>query len=236
MSWLRVAGRAVAELLVACACPGCGCDAPPGSLCAVCDAAIRAGPLVARQLAEGVPVVAAGGYEGPLRRLLLAYKEHGRRDLRDVLAALLVRNLDFLAATADRIVVVPIPSTRTALRARGWEPVAELARAAAHAAVPPTRVARLLRCRRTVADQAALAATERFVNLAGAYTVSPGMAARFRREQADPPRRTAVLVLDDIVTTGATLGEAVRALRAGGVPVCGAVTVAATRLRRGGTC
>jgi predicted amidophosphoribosyltransferase len=75
--------------------------------------------------------------------------------------------------------------------------------------------------RRPVADSAGLSAAERSANLRGALVVSPCRAEVLRLHR--------VVVIDDLVTTGATLCEATRALAAGGVTVVGAATVAATR-------
>jgi orotate phosphoribosyltransferase len=65
-----------------------------------------------------------------------------------------------------------------------------------------------------------LSAAERAANLANRMRAAPGAAGR------------PVLLVDDIVTTGATLAEASRALRAAGWQVCGAAVIAATKLRR----
>ncbi|WP_242903273.1 ComF family protein [Actinomadura terrae] len=79
-----------------------------------------------------------------------------------------------------------------------------------------------LRQRRRVDDQAGLNATERAANLAGALEVNPRTDMTGRR----------VLLADDVITTGASLAESARALRAAGAEVTAAATVAATPLRR----
>ena len=98
-----------------------------------------------------------------------------------------------------------------------------LARSAARAlAVPgrPVRVLPLLRPSRRVGDQSGLDAAARAANLSGAFEVCRQV-----------PRGTCVVVVDDVVTTGATLAEARRALTAAGIRVHGAATVAATMRR-----
>ncbi|WP_368857742.1 ComF family protein, partial [Streptomyces sp. JJ36] len=95
--------------------------------------------------------------------------------------------------------------------ARGHDPVRRVARAAAAAlrrSGVPARVLPLLRQRRRVADQAGLRAAERRANLAGALEAAPGL----RRLTA----RAALVLVDDLMTTGASLAEAARAVTAGG--------------------
>ncbi|RSN55575.1 phosphoribosyltransferase family protein, partial [Actinomadura sp. WAC 06369] len=77
-----------------------------------------------------------------------------------------------------------------------------------------------LRLRRRVADQAGLTAARRAANLRGAIEVRAPVAGR------------RVVLVDDVVTTGASLSEAARALRAAGAEVVGAATVAMTPRRR----
>ncbi|WP_375494090.1 ComF family protein, partial [uncultured Jatrophihabitans sp.] len=115
---------------------------------------------------------------------------------------------------AGRTVLVPVPSSRRAAAARGGDHVVRLARRAAwQTGVPAMPSLALVR---TVADSAGLSAGERACNMHAAMNA-----------RAAPPGCAAVVV-DDIVTTGATLREACRALVAAGWPVLGAAVVAAT--------
>ncbi len=203
-----------------------GCTAAGGmGLCARC---LPAGPLVQAEI-DGLVTVAAARYEGAVRAALLHYKERGRRDLAGVLGAQLARAVGGLLAERGppdggprgAVVLVPVPSSRRAAAARGGDHVLRLARRAGHRLALP--VPTPLELTRSVRDSAGLGSAERARNLAAS------MAARA------PTRAGAAILVDDIVTTGATLREARRALVAGGWPVLGAATVAATpRLRRGG--
>ncbi|MFG2359503.1 ComF family protein [Streptomyces sp. NPDC048521] len=107
------------------------------------------------------------------------------------------------------VVLVPVPSARWAVRARGHDPVRRMALAAAgelRRTGTPARVAAVLRQRRAVADQAALDARQRLENLAGALEVTAGGGLLLDADR--------VVLVDDLITTGATLAEAARALRA----------------------
>jgi predicted amidophosphoribosyltransferase len=109
-------------------------------------------------------------------------------------------------------VIVPIPTSRAAFRRRGYR-VVELVAARAG-----LRVERLLIHTRRTADQRGLDHASRRHNVAGSLRSRDAAGLR-------------VLVLDDVVTTGATLAEAARALRAAGAEVVGGVTIAATPRR-----
>ncbi|UMG93173.1 phosphoribosyltransferase family protein [Nocardioides sp. TF02-7] len=95
------------------------------------------------------------------------------------------------------------------------------------AAGRPTTVARLLRSRPGVIDQAGLTATERHANLTGSMACPAAVVRRLRSPRAH------VVVCDDVLTTGATAREAQRALEAAGVTVLAVATVAATARRAG---
>lgn len=158
-------------------------------------------------------VCAAGAYEGSLRSALIAYKEHGRHDLAPPLGRLLARAVRAANGPAGTV-LVPVPSTPAASRARGGDHVLRLARLTAGAGGP--RVVRALSFAREVQDSAGLNRADRAANLRGAMTSRP------------PPGPQAAVLVDDILTTGATLREARRALAAVGWTVCGAAAVAST--------
>ncbi|GLX53506.1 hypothetical protein Shyhy01_64560 [Streptomyces hygroscopicus subsp. hygroscopicus] len=192
----------------------------------------------------GLPVVyASAPYAGSVRALLLAHKERGALTLTGTLgtavAGAVRAGLGDPAGTGasargtpstgrptgapagratgtgafGTVVLVPVPSARWAVRARGHDPVRRMALAAAgelRRTGTPARVAAVLRQRRPVADQAGLDARRRRANLAGALEVARGGDRLLAGGR--------VVLVDDLVTTGATLAEAARALREACVP------------------
>lgn len=216
---------AILDLVLPATCAGCG--AVSHAWCPRCAAElVRAGrgpkPLRADPTPRppGLPPVhAAAAYAGVVRTALLAYKDGGRRDLRSVLAPLLVCAVKAADPGGDAV-LVPMPSRAAARRRRGDAPVADLVRVVGE--VTGRAVADMLRPVRPLVDQAGLDTSRRQANLAGAYRA---------RADADLPTGRAVLLLDDVVTTGPTLAEAARAVRAVGAHPVGCATVAATRRR-----
>ncbi len=212
-------------------------------LCPACLAEVSGDPCPRPPTAppRGLPGCWAGAsYEGATRRAILAYKERGRTALARPLATCLAITLTTALGTLTTalgvgefgrpFVLVPVPSSRRAVRLRGHDPVGRLAVLAARRLRSlgwPVTSAPVLAQRRRVLDQAGLSAPQRAANLAGAFGVRR-LAGAGGRALWGRPRPIAVLV-DDIVTTGATLAEAAEALNRAGVPVPLAVTLAATR-------
>jgi predicted amidophosphoribosyltransferase len=231
----------LAALALPATCAACG--ATDRAVCRACRAEVGAalwgdGPRLVRPrpCPEGMPPVWAGAaYGGALGRLVAAYKDDGRRDLRAVLAPLLATSVDaavrgsaaasdVLARDNGPVLVVPPPTSRQARRRRGDAPLLALARAAVDGYAANEVVAGdALRLRRRVADQAGLNARERHVNLEHAIEVHPHWATTVRG--------SVCVLVDDVLTTGATLGEAARALRRDGAREVLAATICATARR-----
>lgn len=209
--WRRAAREAFSLLLpVWCA----GCGAPDEALCGACRALLGT-PPIARVLAGGLEVRSAAPFTGAVARALRAFKE----DSRPALARPLGRALAAAAAALARDVgsadvAVAVPSSREAVRRRGYRTAPLLA---ARAGLRPVR---MLRVARATLDQRTLGRAERSQNLAGSLEAAGRIPSGIR-----------VLLIDDVVTTGASLCEARRALECAGASVVGAATVASTPRR-----
>ncbi|HET7659367.1 MAG TPA: phosphoribosyltransferase family protein [Oryzihumus sp.] len=238
---LRSALGALAELALPRACGGC--TLPGAGWCARCAAEVAGAVHPAGAVAwaptpcpPGMPPAwAAAPYEGALRAALVAWKDADRRDLGQVLVPVLTGALAravvadpvtraVLTAGNGPLLAVPVPSSTASMRRRGDAPLQQLVRRTC-AALDPAGGALLpapaLALRRRVADQAGLGHRARAANLEHAMAVR----GRWRPVVAG----ATCLVLDDVLTTGATLLEAARALRGGGAVHVAVVTVAATR-------
>ncbi|MET1060948.1 MAG: ComF family protein [Nocardioides sp.] len=222
------------DLLTGSACAGCG---DPGRLlCPACGRTLRglAGPVRPTPCPSGLAGCwAAGEYAGLLRALVLGHKEHAQLGLRRPLGELLAGAVAGLTGPSPTpLVLVPVPSRASTVRARGHDATYALtaaAGAALRAREYDAEVARLLRVGR-VRDQAGLDAGARAANLAGSMHCPTGPLRRLARGRP----RGLVVVCDDVLTTGATAREAQRALEASGLSVLGIATVAATRRRSAG--
>ncbi|MFC9884934.1 ComF family protein [Streptomyces libani] len=218
--------RELAGLVLPVDCAGCG--RPRTELCAGCRRVLARDGRGARRVRpwpepEGLPRVWAGApYADEVRAVLLAHKERGALRLAGPLGAVLAGAVRGLRAGGGPLLLVPVPSARRSVAGRGHDPVRRIALAAAgelRRTGTGARVLTVLRQRRVVADQAGLSARQRLANVTGALEVRAG-AGRLLTGRA------AVLV-DDLVTTGATLAEAARAVTASGGRVAGAAVVAA---------
>ncbi len=208
------------------------CETPGRALCPACrDWLPRAGaPAWPTPCPSGLVLpMAAGEYTGPLKALVVAHKERRAlalaRPLGEVLACVVRDLVDVLAAPGTPVGLVPVPSRPAVVRQRGHDPMLRTARVAAarlRRTGTPASVRRLLAPAGRVADQAGLGAEARAANLAGAF--------RARRAGTVGP---VLVVVDDVITTGATARESQRALEAAGHVVAGVAAVAATRRRVG---
>ncbi len=218
-----------ADLLLGSACVGCG--EPGRVLCADCRTELPADAVEAwpTPTPPGLaPPFATGPYDGALRAMVVGHKERRLLGLTRPLGDLLATAVLAAAGPTAPLLLVPVPSRPAAVRARGHDPTLAMTRRAARSLRTMDRdvaVARLLRTRAGVADQAGLDADQRHVNLAGSMTCPAGAVRRHAG------RRAHVVVCDDVITTGATAREAQRALEATGLAVHAVAAVAATRRR-----
>ena len=201
------------DLLVPERCAACG--AGERIVCASCTAALRllSGPLCARC---GAPTAwpverctecagrrlsfvwarAAVAYEGPARTLVAAWKERGRRKLPRIFAGLLLETVP--RPQADVVTFIPADPARG--HWRGGNPAEQLARLVAREWGLPVEA--LLARTRSVLPQRGLSRVERRRNVRGAFSATGAAPS--------------VVVIDDVYTTGATVGAAATALRRAG--------------------
>lgn len=230
--WLRHAGRVLLaprclvcgeagaeglDLCAACttalpwnhpACPCCALPTPHGDLCGQC---LYTPPPVNVTHAAFV-------YGFPLERLVPRFKFHQDLAAGRLLAELMAQGL----ASAERPdALVPVPLHAARLRTRGYDQALELARPVARALGLPLLREVLQRTRPTTA-QTRLDAVERRRNLKAAFAVTPGT-----------PLPGHVALVDDVMTTGATLESAARTLRRAGIARVDAWVCARTPWQRG---
>lgn len=218
---------ALADLVLGARCAGCGVAAL--GLCPDCTTALAGlRPRRAFRPLPGFPAtVSAGEYAGRLRRVVLVTKERGGLSHLPLLGRLLARAVASLVLAGDPVtplVLVPVPTVRARVLERGLDLTAVLAQRAArelHGYGLPVVAAGVVRLAQAPADQVGLGRQDRVANLRGAYRCGGRVPSG------------SVVVVDDVVTTGATLSAVADTLRSAGVYPYGAATLADTP-RRGG--
>lgn len=236
--WARVASRALVDFLLPPQCAACGTriDAH-GSLCGTCWRSLRfiSAPYCQRlgipfAVDPGFPAVSAEAQSDPpaydraravalfddvSRAMIHALKYRDRHDLARMMGGLMARvGAELLA---DASLVVPVPLHRRRLWSRRFNQSVLLARIVAEAAgrrFVPDALART----RPTARQVGLTAEQRRRNVAGAFAVSPDWADRFKGQR--------VLIIDDVLTTGATVEACARVARRAGAEGVDALTFA----------
>ncbi|MCV7364819.1 ComF family protein [Mycolicibacterium neworleansense] len=204
------------DLVLPLECGGCG--APSTRWCASCAAALGVGDdephLFTPRADPGVPVFALGRHAGVRRRAIVAVKEHSRSDLIGPLAGALNAGLQHLLTwgiVGAPVIIVPAPTRRSAARRRGGDPVYRIAVSGADG-LPGVRVVPALRLRPWARDSVGLSSAARQRNIAG-------------RVRLIRPVTGEVVLVDDIVTTGATAAESVRMLTRAGARVSAVLAI-----------
>lgn len=198
---------AALDLFLGAQCAACG--APGPSVCPACrDALGKESPHEVTRSLVDFPVVASNDYRPILEHVIPTYKDDGALHLNRMLGQRLAVAVQHLHPLAGML-LVPVPSTGVAVRRRGYDHARRLAAAAARAIGLPW--ASLIQRRGRDASQRTLNAAGRRRN------VEQQMRAR--------PRAATIILVDDVITTGASLMEAARAARAVGMPVHGAAVL-----------
>ncbi len=200
--------------------PRCAaCDDPVAVLatfCAACASTVERAPAGGGAGSDGSPA-AALVYDGAVARAIVRMKYGRRPDLARPFGDILWTAIEPWARQLDGAVVVPVPLHPTRLAERGFNQSALIARGVARRLGAPLRPLALARIRDTP-QQAVLEREERLRNVVGAFRV---------RRSAEVAGRK-VLLVDDVCTTGATIGAAAGALREAGAGVVMAAVVART--------
>jgi ComF family protein len=169
---------------------------------------LGAGILSAEAIANPPPfdrLRSAATHDHAVRNLVHGLKYRDRTDLAPMMAGWMLRASDGMVERCDA--VIPVPLHRTRMVSRKFNQAAELGRHLARLAGKPLLPATLLRVKRT-SQQVGLGVRAREDNVRGAFAVAAG-------RESDVFGKRIVLV-DDVYTTGATVGAATRALRKAG--------------------
>jgi len=170
---------------------------------------------------DQLPIAWAADYSPKTSRIILSAKEDNHRPSQLILAQALDRALAFVEAEswctgAGPIQLIPIPSPCRNNRTRGYFHLRKVARLMQ----VKVNFLELLEMTRSVSDQSTLNGRQRSTNLAGAYRVRPGI----RMESGG-----VVVIFDDLITTGSSLREAVRALKVAKISPEFAISACAAR-------
>ncbi len=175
------------------------CNAPAGTYAALgadCERCRRRGLAFTRAAAVAV-------YAPPVREVIHAFKFKGLTAAAESLAAMMAERCRAAHFPSQIDAVVPVPLHRRRLRERGYNQAEMLARGVARRLQAPLRLDILVRLRYTPA-QARLPHIQRLTNPGGAFAATASLSG------------ATVLLVDDVMTTGATLSDCARALRAAG--------------------
>lgn len=227
-----------------CVCCGAACDrqrlprraaqlsALGSELCPACAGRLQRQWLVLPALSGGVPVLGAGRYRGPHRALVIAAKERLRPAAQQVAGRVFAAGVRFLFTAGyifdAPVVLVPAPTRKSAARKRGGDVVTTIAEHAVRACAEyewlDIRVVPVGWLAETTRDSVGLGRQERRENLSRAFVPNP-LAVRQLRQSVR--QGVQVVLVDDVMTTGATLSYLAGALAAQQIPVAAAVVLAA---------
>jgi ComF family protein len=232
MNGLAALGTRVLDLALPARCPGCGAEGPP--VCAACLPALDA----RLELPAGIPIGLPSDipppllqlewcapFSGLIRNALHELKYAGEKRLAAPLGEAIARRWRKAGAGGDLLVPVPVHADRA--RARGYDQAELIARAAAlDLGLPCAPI--LERARATIA-QFDLDRSARATNVDGAFRLRPRDAPVRTMDHRRPLGGRWIILIDDVVTTGATLAACAKPLIEAGAIGVSAATVARER-------
>ena len=209
--------KSLAELIFPSRC--IGCSQLGISICSTCRKSWHSHIYhrTIKVLDTSYPVISAIEYSPIASRVLMRAKEANQEAADQLLVNALSHSLRYFLKNFGFGDLVPIPSRRSATRKRGRDFMQEITDSVAEN--ESIKSLQILQHQRAVRDQSQLNSQQRSRNIAGAFSTSFNLA-----EVRDSGNIGPLIIVDDLVTTGATLAEAIRALRTAGFPVLGAVT------------
>lgn len=177
-------------------------------LCLSCHQQLK--PFSTTRLSGITKIYCASEYSGWLRETLITFK-NGNLSAVPGLAQILVSTLELMQIKLP-LHVIPIPSSIVKVQARGYDSMAKLCAEMSQQKKGLQVCQGALFLRREVRDQVGLTARERMMNLAGAFAAQQRLSGT-------------VVIVDDVITTGATLSNAANALRIAGAQSIFAITL-----------
>ena len=209
--------KSLAELIFPSRC--IGCSQLGISICSICRKNWH--PHIYHRtlnvLGGSYPVISAIEYSPIASRVLLRAKEANQGAADQLLINAIAHSLRYFVKKYGAGNLVAIPSRRSATRKRGRDFMQEITKSVA--TIEPLNTLEILQHQRAVKDQSRLNSQQRTSNIAGAFSTSINLS-----KLVGPGNTGPLIIVDDLVTTGATLAEAIRALRTTGFTVIGAVT------------
>ncbi len=233
--------QALLDVILPPLCHICHSFIPNAGTLHICTSCRESLPLVSSPLCTicGVPFFAAGGdhrcgaclthpphydtarahflYEGPIRELIHSFKYNQRTHLRSPLALLTIEGVGVFLADQNLHAIIPVPLHRSRLRQRGFNQAVLLGNILSRHLSIPLLPDALVRTRQTE-PQIDLSATERRMNVKGAFTVNRAELVAGKR----------LLLFDDVMTTGSTINECAMELKKAGAEFVVATTIART--------
>lgn len=185
-----------------------GCNALGVSICTSCRREWI--PHYYRTHIDGLNVHSAMMYTPTASRIILAAKENSLKGADELLIAAIIHVLNKARLETGYFTLVPVPSSKQSQRHRGRRFIVDITTTISQAT--GIGMSDCLQVSRPVFDQSRLTKAQRISNMYGAFSLKPGAILR-----GD------AILIDDVVTTGATLREAARALNSQGFQAFGSV-------------